>query len=54
MEEQIKNDLINIIKNLSPLEKEEEIKERKHNLLEFLKTGFPNKRMEDWKFSDLI
>jgi len=53
MEEQIKNDLINIIKNLSPLEKEEEIKERKHNLLEFLKTGFPNKRMEDWKFSDL-
>ena len=53
MEEQVKNDLIDIIKNLSPLEKEEDIKERKHHLIEFLKTGFPNKRMEDWKFSDL-
>ena len=39
MEEQVKNDLIDIIKNLSPLEKEEDIKERKHHLTEFLKTA---------------
>ncbi len=37
------------IKNLSP----EEIILRKKNLALFYQTGFPNKKDEDWKFSDL-
>ena len=37
------------IKNLSP----EEVDLRKKNLELFYKTGFPNKKDEDWKFSDL-
>ena len=37
------------IKNLSP----EEISFRKKNLELFNKIGFPNKKYEDWKFSDL-
>jgi Fe-S cluster assembly protein SufD len=37
------------IKNLSP----EEISFRKKNLEFFNKIGFPNKKYEDWKFSDL-
>ena len=37
------------IKDLSPKEKSL----RKKNLALFYKTGFPNKKDEDWKFSDL-
>ena len=37
------------IKDLSPEEKSL----RKKNLALFYKTGFPNKKDEDWKFSDL-
>ena len=40
---------IDKIKNLSP----EEISLRKKNLDLFYQTGFPNKKDEDWKFSDL-
>ena len=31
----------------------ENIKSRKKNFNEFVENGFPNKRIEDWKFSDL-
>ena len=37
------------IKNLSP----EDISLRKENLDLFIKNGFPNKKDEDWKFTDL-
>ena len=37
------------IKDLSP----EEINTRKKNLELFFQSGFPNKKEEDWKFSDL-
>ena len=37
------------IKDLSP----EEMNLRKKNLELFFQTGFPNKKEEDWKFSDL-
>ena len=37
------------IKDLSP----KEINLRKKNLALFYQTGFPNKKDEDWKFSDL-
>ena len=40
---------INKIKDLSL----EEISLRKKNLDLFYQTGFPNKKDEDWKFSDL-
>ena len=40
---------IDKIKNLSP----EEISLRKKNLDLFYQSGFPNKKDEDWKFSDL-
>ena len=40
---------IDNIKDLSP----EEINLRKKNLDLFYQTGFPNKKDEDWKFSDL-
>jgi len=51
MEEQLKVDFNKVIKNLK-LSKED-IELRKKNLNEFIKNGFPNKRIEDWKFSDL-
>ena len=54
MEEKIKINFNNLINSLPSLEiKEEYIKERKIYLKEFIKKGFPNKRIEDWKFSDL-
>jgi Fe-S cluster assembly protein SufD len=40
---------IDKIKDLS----KEEINLRKKNLELFYQTGFPNKKDEDWKFSDL-
>ena len=51
MEKQLKTDFDKVIKNLK-LSKQE-IKLRKKSLNEFIKNGFPNKRIEDWKFSDL-
>ena len=51
MEEQLKIDFDKIIKNLKPSKQEIELREK--NLNEFIKNGFPNKRIEDWKFSDL-
>ena len=51
MEDQLKNDFDKIIKDLKLTEKN--IKLRKKSLENFIKYGFPNKRSEDWKFSDL-
>ena len=51
MEEQLKIDFDKVIKNLKPSKKNIELREK--NLNEFIKNGFPNKRVEDWKFSDL-
>jgi len=51
MKEQLKIDFDKIIKNLKPSKKDIELREK--NLNKFIKYGFPNKRIEDWKFSDL-
>ena len=51
MEKQLKTDFDKVIKNLKSSKKDIEL--RKKNLNEFIKNGFPNKRIEDWKFSDL-
>ena len=51
MEEQLKIDFDKVIKYLKPSKQEIELREK--NLNEFIKNGFPNKRIEDWKFSDL-
>ena len=51
MHEQLKIDFDKVIKNLKPSKKDIELREK--NLNEFIKNGFPNKRIEDWKFSDL-
>ena len=31
----------------------QDINSRKKNFNQFVENGFPNKRVEDWKFSDL-
>ena len=51
MNEQLKIDFDKVIKNIKPSKKD--IKFREKSLKEFMKKGFPNKRIEDWKFSDL-
>ena len=51
MIEQIKNDFEKAIKNLNLTDKKIEL--RKKNLESFIEKGFPNKRVEEWKFSDL-
>jgi len=51
MEEQLKIDFDKVIKNLKPSKQDIELRQK--NLNEFIKNGFPNKRIEDWKFSDL-
>jgi len=51
MEKQLKTDFDTVIKNLKPSKKNIEFRQK--NLNEFIKNGFPNKRIEDWKFSDL-
>ena len=51
MKEQLQKDFNNIIKNLSLSQKDVEIK--KFYLDNFIVRGFPNRREEDWKFSDL-
>ena len=51
MKEQLQKDFDNIIENLSLSQKDIEIK--KFYLDNFINKGFPNRREEDWKFSDL-
>tara|TARA_B100001142_G_scaffold208601_1_gene206744 strand:- start:4846 stop:6093 length:1248 start_codon:yes stop_codon:yes gene_type:complete len=51
MEEQLKLDFDKIIKSLKLSDQNIEL--RKKNLNNFIKNGFPNKRKEEWKFSDL-
>ncbi len=51
MKEQLQKDFENIIKDLSLSQKEIEIK--KFSLDNFIAKGFPNRKEEDWKFSDL-
>ena len=51
MKEQLQKDFDNIIKNLSLSQKDIEIK--KFYLDKFINRGFPNRKEEDWKFSDL-
>ncbi len=51
MREQLQKDFDNIIKNLTLSQKDIEIK--KFCLDNFINKGFPNRREEDWKFSDL-
>ena len=51
MEEQLKIDFEKIIKNSEF--SENDIRFKKNNLNKFLSSGFPNKKLENWKFSDL-
>ena len=51
MKEQLQKDFGNSIKNLSLSQKDIEIK--KFCLDNFIDKGFPNRKEEDWKFSDL-
>ena len=51
MEEQLKIDFEKIIKNSKY--SENDIRFKKNNLNKFLSSGFPNKKLENWKFSDL-
>ncbi len=51
MKEQLQKDFKNIIKNLNLSQKDIEIK--KFSLNNFIDKGFPNRKEEDWKFSDL-
>ena len=51
MKEQLQKDFDNIVKNLSLSQKDIEIK--KFCLSNFMDKGFPNRKEEDWKFSDL-
>ena len=51
MEKQLKTDFDKVIKNLKTSKKDIELRQK--NLNELIKNGFPNKRIEDWKFSDL-
>ena len=51
MLEQLKKDFEKTIKSLDLTDKKVEI--RKKNLKVFIEKGFPNRRVEEWKFSDL-
>ena len=51
MDRQLKIDFDKVIKNIKLSKKDIELRQK--NLNQFIKTGFPNKRIEDWKFSDL-
>ena len=51
MKEQLQKDFDNSIKNLSLSQKDIEIK--RFCLSNFIDRGFPNRKEEDWKFSDL-
>jgi len=49
--EQLKIDFDKVIESLRL--SDENINSRKENFNQFVENGFPNKRVEDWKFSDL-
>ncbi len=51
MEEQLKIDFEKKLKDFSFSDQEKKFKET--NFKEFLKQGFPNRKLENWKFSDL-
>ena len=51
MKEQLQIDFDNIIKTTSFTKRDIELKQ--NSLNEFIKTGFPSRRQENWKFSDL-
>ena len=51
MIEQLKSDFSKMTENLKFSESNTQL--RKKNLTNFIDKGFPNKRIEDWKFSDL-
>ncbi len=51
MEEQLKIDFEKKLKDFSYSDQEKKFKET--NFKEFLKQGFPNRKLESWKFSDL-
>ena len=51
MKEQLQIDFDNIIKTASFTKRDIELKQ--NSLNEFIKTGFPSRRQENWKFSDL-
>ena len=51
MTNQIKNDFDKVVKKLKLPKKNIDL--RKKNLDKFINLGFPNRREEDWKFSDL-
>jgi Fe-S cluster assembly protein SufD len=51
MKEQLQIDFDNIIKTSSFTKRDIELKQ--NSLNEFIKTGFPSRRQENWKFSDL-
>ena len=51
MKEQLQKDFDNTVKSLNLSQKDIEIK--KFSLDNFLNKGFPNRKEEDWKFSDL-
>ena len=51
MKEQLQIDFDNIIKTSSFTKRDIELKQKSLN--EFIKTGFPSRRQENWKFSDL-
>ncbi len=51
MEEQLKIDFEKKLKDFSYSEQEKKFKQT--NFKEFLKQGFPNRKLENWKFSDL-
>ena len=51
MENQLKNDFKKIVKTSGFSKKNIDIK--KIYLNEFIKKGFPNRKLENWKFSDI-
>ena len=51
MEEQLKIDFEKKLKDFPYSDQEKKFKET--NFKEFLKQGFPNRKLENWKFSDL-
>ena len=51
MTDQIKIDFEKIIKNLELTETEVDLK--KKSLNKFIENGFPNKKLENWKFLDI-
>ena len=51
MEKQLKNDFEKTVKTSNFTKKDIEIKE--NYLKKFIETGFPNRKLEDWKFSDI-